>query len=298
LLLKVVFKKIKLRKLDKITNKLRIVILVFLLILVSWPLGVLAHQPRIVGIEKINVTKPEISKAYYGKLSGKLHTYMFSASSAIDLYVNILVPFIEGPGRHMVVKIFKGDHTLGSLRPDKEDWREFFEPFGQSMYWQGPEFKIRADAGKYKILVQSREKNIRYVLAIGEIEAFDAVEGLNAILLIPELKRNFFEESPIGFIFSPLGWGYILLLQLLALLMGWVMSRVLKISGIEIQKEYFQKFARHTMILGVIFWVSLLFWAVRTSWHPILVLMSGLALFMAIISWRFNHKGSGVVKSQ
>ena len=269
----------------KIINNLRVVILFFFLTLVSWPLAVLAHQPRIVETEKINITKPEISKAYYGKLSGKPHTYTISTSSAIDLYVNVLVPFIEGPGKNVTVKIFKGDQVLGSLRPSKEDWKKFFEPFGQSMYWQGPEFKIRADAGKYKIIVQSREKNIRYVLATGEIEAFDGIESLNAILLIPKLKKNFFEELPISFILSPLGWGYILFLQLLALLVGWLISRILKISGIKIQRKYFQKFSRNTMILGIFLWIALLLWAVRTSWHPTLILTSGLALFLAIISW-------------
>jgi len=271
--------------LDKVINNWRIVILFFFLTLVSWPLAVLAHQPRIVETEKINVTKPEISKAYYGKLSGKPHTYTISTSSAFDLYVNVLVPFIEGPGKNVTVKIFKGDQALGSLSPSEEDWKEFFEPFGQSMYWQGPEFKIRADAGKYKIIVQSREKNIRYVLATGEIEAFDGKESLNAILLIPKLKKKFFEEPPISFIFSPLGWGYILFLQLLVLLVGWLISRILKISGIKIQREYFQKFSRNTMIWGIVFWMTLLFWAVRTSWHPTLILTSGLALFLAIISW-------------
>ena len=269
---------------DKVINNWRIVILFFFLTLVSWPLAVLAHQPRIVETEKINVTKPEISKAYYGKLSGKPHTYTISTSSAFDLYVNILVPFIEGPGKNVTVKIFKGDQSLGSLSPSEEDWKEFFEPFGQSMYWQGPEFKIRADAGKYKIIVQSIEKNIRYVLATGEIEAFDGIESLNAILLIPKLKKNFFKESPISFIFSPLGWGYILFLQLLSLSVGWTISRILKISGIKTQREYFQKLSRDTMILGMVFWAGLLFWAVRTSWHPTLILMSGLALFLAIIS--------------
>jgi hypothetical protein len=274
----------KLRKLDKITKKSRVVILFFFLSLVSWPLAALAHQPRIVETEKINVTKPEISKAYYGKISGEPHTYTISTSSAIDLYVNVLVPFIEGPEKSVTVKIFKGDQNLGNLSPDEEDWKEFFEPFGQSMYWQGPEFKIRADAGKYKILVQSREKNIRYVLAIGEIEAFDGIDSLKAILLIPELKKNFFEESPISFIFSPLGWGYILLLQILAILMGWIISKVLKISGIKVQKTYFQKFARSIMVWGLVIWVGLLAWAVKTSWHPILIVISGLALFIAVMT--------------
>ena len=276
----------KLRKLDTIIKKLRVIILFFFLSLISWPLAALAHQPRIVETEKINITKPEVSKAYYGKLSEKPHTYTISTSSAIDLYVNVLVPFIEGPRKNVVVKIFKDGQPLESLNPGENDWKKFFEPFGQSMYWQGPEFKIRAEAGKYKIIVQSREKNIRYVLATGEIEAFDGIESLNAILLIPKLKKNFFEEPPISFIFSPLGWGYILLLQILAILVGWIISKVLKISGIKVQKEYFQKFSRSIMVWGLVFWIGLLVWAVRTSWHPVLILISGLALFLAIISWR------------
>ena len=276
----------KLRKLDTIIKKLRVIILFFFSTLISWPLAALAHQPRIVETEKINITKPEISKAYYGKLSGKPHTYTISTSSAIDLYVNVLVPFIEGPRKNVVVKIFKDGQPLESLNPGENDWKKFFEPFGQSMYWQGPEFKIRAEAGKYKIIVQSREKRIRYVLATGEIEAFDGTESLNAILLIPKLKKNFFEEPPISFIFSPLGWGYILLLQILAILVGWIISKVLKISGIKVQKEYFQKFARSIVVWGLVFWIGLLVWAVRTSWHPVLILISGLALFLAIISWR------------
>ena len=266
------------------TNNLRIVMLVFFLILVSWPLEVLAHQPRLVEMEKINITKPEISKAYYGNLSGKSHIYTISTSSPIDLYVNILVPFIEGPGKNVTVKIFKGEQPLEILSPKKDDWKEFFEPFGQSMYWKGPEFKVRADAGKYKIHVQSAEKSIRYVLATGEIEAFDGPEGLKAILLIPELKKKFFEESPLSFILSPLGWGYVLLLQLLVILMGFVISKILNISRIKFQTEYFQRSAKNIMICGVFFWVTFLFFAIQTSWHPLLIMMSGLALFIAIIS--------------
>jgi len=266
------------------TNNLRIVILVFFLILVSWPLEVLAHQPRLVEMEKINITKPEISKAYYGNLSGKPHIYTISASSPIDLYVNILVPFIEGPGKNVTVKIFKGEQPLEILSPKKDDWKEFFEPFGQSMYWKGPEFKVRADAGKYKIHVQSTEKSIRYVLATGEIEAFDGPEGLRAILLIPELKKKFFEESPLSFILSPLGWGYVLLLQLLVILVGLVISKILNISRIKFQTNYFQRSAKNIMISGMFFWVTLLFFAIHNSWHPLLIMMSGLALFIAIIS--------------
>ena len=267
------------------TNSLRIVMVILFLILVSWPLEVLAHQPRLVEMEKINVTEPEISKAYYGNPSGKPHIYTISTSSPIDLYVNILVPFIEGPGKNVTVKIFKGEQPLKILSPKKNDWKEFFEPFGQSMYWKGPEFKVRADAGKYKIHVQSTEKSIRYVLATGEIEAFGGPESLRAILLIPELKKNFFEESPLSFILSPLGWGYVLLLQVLVILAGFLISKILNISRIKFQTGYFQRSAKSIMICGVFFWLAFLFFAIQTSWHPLLIMMSGLALFMAIISW-------------
>ena len=271
------------------TIKFIFLILVFFLILVGWPLSVLAHQPRIVETENINVARPEISKAYYGRLSEKPHIYNINASSEINLYVNILVPYIEGSGKNVTVKIFKDDQPLGNLSPGKEDWKEFFEPFGQSMYWQGPEYKIRTEAGKYKIVIESIENNIRYVLAIGEVEAFDGIESLKAIFLIPKLKRNFFEESPINFIYSPLGWGYILLLQLLALSMGWFILRALNIIGIKKQQLYFQRFSMTNMVLGAVLWVGLLGFAVKTSWHPILIMMSGIALFIAISSWRYNQ---------
>jgi hypothetical protein len=265
-------------------NKLRVVI--FIVSILSCPLGVFAHQPRIVDTEKIYVTKPEVSKAYYAKLSGKPHTYIISVNSAIDLYVNVLFPHKEGAKKNITVNVFKGEQSIGSLSSGEVDWKKFFEPFGQSMYWQGPELKKNVEAGKYKILVQSKEKNLKYVLAIGETEVWNGIDSINAILLIPELKRNFFEESPISFIFSPLGYGYILLLQLLALMVGWVILRILKISGIQTQNNYIQKFAKTNIFLGVVFWGSFLFWAVTTTWNPLLILMSGFALFVTIISWR------------
>ena len=265
-------------------NNLTIVIVILFLILVSWPLKVLAHQPRLVEMEKINVTEPEISKAYYGNLSGKPHIYTISTSSPIDLYVNVLVPFIVGPEKNVIVKIFKGEQLMEILNPKKGDWKEFFEPFGHSMYWKGPEFKIRADAGKYKIHIKSTEKSIRYVLATGEIEAFNGPESLNAILLIPKLKKDFFEESPLSFILSPLGWGYVLLLQLLVILTGFVISKILNINRIKFQTKYFQSSAKNIIICGVFFWVTILFFAIQTSWHPLLIMMSGLALSIALIS--------------
>jgi hypothetical protein len=269
---------------DKMINNFRV--LIFFVIMLSWPLGVFAHQPIIVDTEKIYVTKPEVSKAYYAKLLGKPHTYIINVNSAIDLYVNVLFPYNEGPKKNITINVFKGDQSIGILSSGEVDWKKFFEPFGQSMYWQGPELKKNVDAGKYKILVQSKEKNLRYVLAIGETEAWNGIDSINAILLIPMLKKNFFEESPISFVLSPLGYGYILLLQFSVLMVGWIILKILKISGIRTQTNYIKKFAMTNIFLGLVFWVSLLFLAVTTTWHPLLIMISGFALFVTIISWR------------
>jgi cytochrome b subunit of formate dehydrogenase len=50
-------------------------------------------------------------------------------------------------------------------------------------------------------------------------------------------------------------------------------------------KGIFSETSQEHYDFGYGFWAGLLFWAVKTSWHPILIAISGLALFLAIISW-------------
>jgi len=96
--------------------------------------------------------------------------------------------------------------------------------FGQSTYWDGGEYeKEQAEAGIYTIIVSSPQNDNKYSLAVGELEAFTLKETLSAATMVPELKRDFFNESPIGFIKSPIGWGYILVMYILAFLF-WLFS--------------------------------------------------------------------------
>jgi hypothetical protein len=46
----------------------------------------------------------------------------------------------------------------------------------------------------------------KYSLAVGEIENFDVHETLNALKIVPQLKHDFFNESPRNFLFSPMGY--------------------------------------------------------------------------------------------
>lgn len=245
-----------------------------------------AHQPRIVEGRQTIVTDPEVSKAYYGTLSGSAHTYTIESKEKFDLYVGILVPDTKNSKKDVTAKVYKEDELLATIGGEKANWKKFFEPFGQSTYWDGGEYRAKAEAGTYSIIVSSVNNDSKYSLAIGEIEAFDRKEGLNALNLIPGLKRQFFEESPISFIKSPFGWAYILILYIFAsvagLLYHFVLQKVAKGSLLEKTKNIGSK----GRIVWLAIWLALLLWAITTSWNAWLIFFSGIALFEALINWR------------
>lgn len=274
----------------------------FIILLV--PALALAHQPRTTESRLTQVPDPEISKAYYAKLSGEPDIYVIEASEPFDLYVNVLVPDIAGQKKDVSAVILKdvppGEDTAGAgqvafLDGPNFKWEQFYEPFGADIYWVGPEYKARAQAGTYKIRVSSPNNDSKYSLAIGEIEAFDFKESINALTLIPELKKNFFNESPIGFIVSPFGWGLIVMMYLLAFVFGFVLKFVMK----KLRKSAASPFAvlakdggvhknigKGNRLLRFAIGAGLLLWAMATTWSPILIFFSGLCVFDAIFSLR------------
>ena len=91
--------------------------------------NVLAHQPRLIGNEtEVIVTLPEISKAYYGNLTGKPVTYNIEAREAFRLYVNILVPDIEGIEKDFSVKILKQETVISHLDGKSHEWTSALLP--------------------------------------------------------------------------------------------------------------------------------------------------------------------------
>jgi hypothetical protein len=170
---------------------------------------VLAHQPRIVEGNTINIVDPEISKAYYAQLSNEPHTYTIQLAEPFDLYVNILLPYAEGQAKDVTATIYKNKdyaNPLATLGGVGAEWKYMFEKFGYDEYWQGSEYRLKAGSGSYEIRVSSQNNTSKYSLAVGEIENFDFKETMNALTLVPQIKRDFFNESPISFIASPFGW--------------------------------------------------------------------------------------------
>lgn len=257
-----------------------------------------AHQPRITESRLTQVPDPEISKAYYAELSGEPDVYVITSSEAFDLYVNVLVPDIAGQKKDVSAVILQKD--LSAQADGKEltvldgpnfTWTKFYEPFGADTYWMGPEYRTRAEAGTYEIRVWSSGNDSKYSLAIGEIEAFDQKEGMNALTIIPQLKKDFWGESPISFISSPFGWGLIVVMYILAFVIGLVVKYLSKklsrpitvsLSNPSVSNRNIGKSDR---LLRAVIGVGLLLWAITTTWSPILIFFSGFCIFESIFSW-------------
>jgi len=253
------------------------------MLLVATP--VFAHQPRLVDSDAIAVIDPEISKAYYGELSGTPHIYSINASEPLELYVGILMPYADDSAKDVQAEICQGADMLQIIGGQNADWQEMFEFFGQSTYWDGGEYKASVDGGAYTITVSSANNDSKYSLAIGEIEAFDGNETINALNLIPELKSHFFNESPRSFIKSPFGWMYILIMYALAFIFGFLYRFILKKFAKNSVRGVHKNMGKSDRLVRLVIAIGLLVWAISTSWSPWLLFFSGFALFEAIFSW-------------
>jgi hypothetical protein len=244
-----------------------------------------AHQPRVIQGRQTVVTEPEISKAYYGQLTGVPDTFTIQASASFNLYVNVLVPDIAGQKKDISATITKDGKPLVALDGMHFTWTKMFEPFGYDTYWVGPEYKAKAEAGTYVVTVTSSSNDSKYSVAIGETEKFDFKEIMNALAIIPHLKSGFFNESPISFVLSPFGWGLIIVLYLLAGIVGLIYRFVLKKLAKNSARKVRKNIGTLDRLLRLVIGVALLFWAITTDWNLFIIFFSGFAVFEAVFSW-------------
>ncbi len=269
-------------------KKDRILLPCFVLLLLI-PAIARAHQPRLVTQSETIVTEPAVSKAYYGQLTGKEHVFHIDSPTSFELYVSILVPDINNQKKDVSVTIVKDGDTrnpVTELKAQDYNWTQMWEEFGQSMYWQGPEYITKATAGKYDIRVHSPDNDSRYSLAIGEAEDWNMTEMINALMIIPGLKQNFFNESPANFILSPFGWGYIVLMYILAFAAGLIYRFILrKVAAKKSPRALHKNIGTIDRAIRAGLGVTLLILAICTTWNPILLFFSGFCIFEAIFSW-------------
>ncbi len=191
-------------------------------------LAVLAHQPRLVGdTPLIEVANPEISQAFYARLTGRPQTYRIASSGPLHLYLNILVPDlprIDTDYRAVVYRSTESpENVIGVLEGRDFEWKPFFEPFGGDHYLLGPEFERDVAAGTYIVVVSSPDKTGRYALAVGKEESFPAGEIIRTIVVLPRLKKEFFGKSPLTAFFNLSGVFLLIILVVVAGLVALVL---------------------------------------------------------------------------
>ncbi|MEM3364333.1 MAG: hypothetical protein QXS93_02365 [Candidatus Micrarchaeia archaeon] len=229
-----------------------------------------AHQPRfVIGYNltlenPYNVIAPEVSKAYYGELSGKPDYYIIVAKDPFELFVQVNSPLAPNEAKRFSIEILNSSkQPFAFAYENQSGWGQWFEPFGGDWYLSGPSYKAYLQPGIYYVKVYNGENIGKYTLIIGEKEEFPPNEVINAVLLIPPMKQVFFGKD-IVMVFLHIA-GIVLALGAVSVtfLSGAVLSRPGKTSPKAVSIYYA---TRPVLIAGVIITVAT--WLLIYSQNP------------------------------
>ena len=161
-------------------------LLLFILFLFCMPLQ--AHQPKLINYSPTidnphAVIFPEISKAYYSKLTGQPHYYVINSEDDFLFYTSILSPKINEEPSRFSLEVLDGDQNIVyKVDGSNFEWTAWYEPYARDWYWKGPEIGVESgkefqtsftiDAGTYYIKVFNESNTGHYSLAVGEAEFF------------------------------------------------------------------------------------------------------------------------------
>ena len=251
----------------------------------SVPFLAFAHQPRIVDSIETIVTEPEISKAYYGELTGEPHLFLIEAPKEFALYANILVPDVVGVSKDVSVVITRGDTEIARIGGADRVWEHYYEEFAGDWYWRGPAYASQAPPGSYVLRVSSPDNRGKYALAVGEIEAFDGAEILNVLSLKPRLKRDLFETQPAAFLLSIGGAGIVIVLFVLSFAFTLLLRLVLRRFNLHRGCAAHHNIGVRGRALRLILAAALLAVAVATSWNPLVIALSGFVFAETVLGW-------------
>jgi hypothetical protein len=163
---------------------------VFIFLAAAAPVS--AHLPYLAGDKaEIAVGSPEISKAYYGWLSGKPAVYSISSPKPFLLYLNLLAPQGDGARLDYSARIYKNGDLLETIEDDDALWLAEYEPFANDYYSKGPEYEARVPAGDYRVEVYNSGNSGNYVLAVGKTEDLSLGQFLRTLAVLPRIKEQF-----------------------------------------------------------------------------------------------------------
>ena len=260
-----------------------------------------AHQPRIVKENFVEITNPEVSQAFYGELRGAQVEYRINSKQDFNLYAGILVPDIPNVRKDISAEIYRvkdgGKETFAILDGSQFEWTPFYEKFAKDNYYWGPEYKADdsqkevalkgrlVPGGDYHIKVFSPTNQGKYTLVVGYLGEFPLKEIINSMTTVPQIKLKFFGEPLSKILISPFVWGSILVFYLFAFMFGFLLRIILKKIAKNSSLGLGKNIGKLDRLFRVAIGAGLLVWAITTAWNPILLFLSGFALFEAIFSW-------------
>ncbi len=168
---------------------------VFVVLLLVAAGSAMAHQPRIVSSNTVEVKDPEVSQAFYAELSGKPQTYRISSKTKFRLYVQLTIPDLAGNRRDFTADISRNGKRISRLDGARAKWKKFHEPFSGGDYLLGPEYELAsAEPGTYEVRVYNRDRAGKYVFVAGRKESFSLSDITKTMKLMPEVKK--YMETP------------------------------------------------------------------------------------------------------
>lgn len=206
--------------------------LIVLLSLLLGGVSVFAHCPRLIDSDSIYINRVEVSQAYYAQLNGKSHHYFITHPDSFYFYLQILLPDITTlKQKNFILEIRSvGDSSIviHRINTNGYNWVSFFEPYGEDAYLSGPEIEFTAAAGSYEIVVYNNKNQGKYALAVGKKESWPINEIWNALVVMPKIKKEFFEKAAISAYVNRIGLFLLLVLSVIIVLLVIMITRILK----------------------------------------------------------------------
>jgi hypothetical protein len=166
---------------------MKTILFLFLIILVSlnpaYAHKLISHDDAHRNFESaLQISDYKVSWAIYENLGeNEAKFYTFEAAKGDSFYASLAVPKIEGLEEYSPTLVLVGDDNFEKKKINYEKnfpGDEFYEPFGQITYWERQELKteIPADGTYFLVVMDEKNQNGKYSLAIGTVEDFSLVD--------------------------------------------------------------------------------------------------------------------------
>ncbi|MDA0967964.1 MAG: hypothetical protein O3C64_00485 [Proteobacteria bacterium] len=183
------------------------------LLIIFFSINTFAHQPRLNEEGDYAMSKddpyiikdPEISKAIYSILDGAEHFYKIKSDEDFNMYAGITVAKQDDcPDEFQKFSFSILDenfNTLHAFDGESFKWWSWYEEYGKKWYWVGPEYGADFKStnifkkGTYYLKVNNNSNQGNYVLAVGDIEKFNALVIGKMMLVLPKINKIFWNKN-------------------------------------------------------------------------------------------------------